>query len=1183
MKFKFSRVLSLLFAVLMITQSFFGGIIGLSAADGEGEDGSEEIVLPDDVSKLLMADRFVFKLPDADKENLLNEPVSFSGNFEDLTNQTRMQVLYNEKGRIDADSTAYLTYKLKNDSSQVLSLGTMVYFQTTGNNLCAYVLVPMVYDAATGERLDLVTSYEYKSGKYVLTDVMPTVEIPAGKEVFVAIPFVSVPDPTNYVPGLEMSSETYIKGFEPSKGVLWSNNAERTALMKDKWAMDGTTDCLQMQLFLGGNGANSAGARTYVGEFDFTITQLNAISKSEYYAYAYDPDNWGNEDAPTVGADPNPELLMNDKFSVNLPGLEKKNLLSADLNYKGVFSSLSNADKMQIIYDGKGDMNTLDTACVAYRLRNDSLETLSIGTMVYFTTGRYNLCALSLLPAVYDAESGARIDCKLSYEYNGGKYVLSDAMPTVEIPSGAEVYIVVPFTSVNDATQYVAGVAMEDDTPYVKGSKPQKGSLYSNNAERTALLAQKIAADGYADCVQVQIYLGGNGADPNGNRNYGGNFDFAVTELCAISQKDYFANYTAPEQSEKPPVGTDPDGEKYTTVSLTDSGLALAPSFDVNGNMLNVAYTRSEFASVARAFKNDGFNRVYVVTTRGGIPAASSASNQWNDPGDTRYTIADSLIVCGNTNFEFLYACKKEGLEVIAVYKPYEGGGVSKSPEADMSNSLYYEDTVGGYWTGYDAFLSAHPEMRLERKENSEEDARKNDTVTKIEAAFIIDAFSFYDWRGGKRQVAKVTSPNISEIKLYVSKNNTDYVEYEGEYTLSFTKEKRTYLDENGWNLFDKDTNCLVATIEGIEIGSEYQYMALTMADKTGRYIIPQSMIRIYNAKGEEIPSTVGTSVRYQKNTYVRPEGYIWGAEDIIRGTEPESLSYFASWGFEFDLDGNGSNSDSAYINSHVFGIARGHFEYAKGTYCEAYDEVRAHWLYEIQNLLLLGYDGIEIRLQAHSSMISDYAYYGFNEPMMEAFIEKYGYDPREEEKVSKETAYYIACLRGEYYMDFMREAESLVHSQGKVFGFHMRSAMIDTSMDAIMNTALHQCFCWAMPKIVINWREAVDLVDTITIKQNWSNNYNSEMIKELTDYAVSKNVKVWITAYTQQYTNVDEYGVQIGEANVDFFNQVALDPNVYGIQIYEWDPKGGRFQHAFGILKKELNYIPRRLTDEEN
>ena len=167
--------------------------------------------------------------------------------------------------------------------------------------------------------------------------------------------------------------------------------------------------------------------------------------------------------------------------------------------------------------------------------------------------------------------------------------------------------------------------------------------------------------------------------------------------------------------------------------------------------------------------------------------------------------------------------------------------------------------------------------------------------------------------------------------------------------------------------------------------------------------------------------------------------------------------------------------------------------------------------------------------------------------------------------------------------MDFMREAEELVHSQGKVFGFHMRSAMIDTSMDTVMNTALHKCFCWAMPKIVINWREAVDLVDTITIKQNWSNNYNSAMIKELTDYAVSKNVKVWITAYTQQYTNVDEYGVQIGEANVDFFDQVALDPNVYGIQIYEWDPKGGRFQHAFGILKKELNYIPRRLTDEEN
>jgi hypothetical protein len=165
--------------------------------------------------------------------------------------------------------------------------------------------------------------------------------------------------------------------------------------------------------------------------------------------------------------------------------------------------------------------------------------------------------------------------------------------------------------------------------------------------------------------------------------------------------------------------------------------------------------------------------------------------------------------------------------------------------------------------------------------------------------------------------------------------------------------------------------------------------------------------------------------------------------------------------------------------------------------------------------------------------------------------------------------------------MEFMRRAEEMVHSQGKTFGFHMRSAMLEDTMDGAMNTALHQMFCWAMPKIVIDWKAAVDLCDTITIKQNFSNNYRPQLIAPLTEYAKEKGVTVWITAYTQQFTNVDEYGVQIGEANVENLNNIAKDPNVYGVQIYEWDPTGARFQHAFGILKKKLNYIPRRLDEE--
>ena len=131
-------------------------------------------------------------------------------------------------------------------------------------------------------------------------------------------------------------------------------------------------------------------------------------------------------------------------------------------------------------------------------------------------------------------------------------------------------------------------------------------------------------------------------------------------------------------------MGTDEDGMKYTMVSLTDSGLEISASVDVNGNICSLPYTREDFAEVAKTFADMGIGRVYAVTSRPGIVGSSSAPNQWNDPGDNASQTGASIIQCGDPNFEFVYACHQVGLEVIAVFKPYEGGGVSKGVDADL-------------------------------------------------------------------------------------------------------------------------------------------------------------------------------------------------------------------------------------------------------------------------------------------------------------------------------------------------------------------------------------------------------------------------------------------------------------------------------------------------------------------
>ena len=262
--------------------------------------------------------------------------------------------------------------------------------------------------------------------------------------------------------------------------------------------------------------------------------------------------------------------------------------------------------------------------------------------------------------------------------------------------------------------------------------------------------------------------------------------------------------------------------------------------------------------------------------------------------------------------------------------------------------------------------------------------------------------------------------------------------------------------------------------------------------------------------------------------------------------------------------------------------MARGHFKYAKGTLCEVYPEVRQAWLDEIQSYLMMGYDGIEIRLQNHSFMLSDYAYYGFNEPIIQKYIELYGEDPSLSDTVSKETAYRIALIRGDAFMEFFEAAAEMTHAAGKIFGFHMRSGMQNPSMDAVMQTTLHKCFDLSMPKIVIrDWKAAIDLCDTITIKECFANDYSPTLNQQITEYAQSKGVKVWVTAYTQQAAYLDENGVQVGECNSVFFNAVGKDENVDGIQLYEWDPTGVRFKYAFDKIKNEQNYKPREVRDE--
>jgi len=59
-----------------------------------------------------------------------------------------------------------------------------------------------------------------------------------------------------------------------------------------------------------------------------------------------------------------------------------------------------------------------------------------------------------------------------------------------------------------------------------------------------------------------------------------------------------------------------------------------------------------------------------------------------------------------------------------------------------------------------------------------------------------------------------------------------------------------------------------------------------------------------------------------------------------------------------------------------------------------------------------MGFDGIDFRLQNHSGMVTDYVNYGYNEPIIKRYKEKYGVDILKAEAEPLK----IMEIRGEYF-----------------------------------------------------------------------------------------------------------------------------------------------------------------------
>jgi len=571
----------------------------------------------------------------------------------------------------------------------------------------------------------------------------------------------------------------------------------------------------------------------------------------------------------------------------------------------------------------------------------------------------------------------------------------------------------------------------------------------------------------------------------------------------------------------------------------TRKGKAIAPVIDIQPQLRRMHDVDSVRAEI-QAIKKLGFDRVYMVLCNPGYPAFS-------DPGivpvpldkKTGNRTLESILKLGDPNWVYLNEAKKAGLQAWAIIKPYESGTGSTIPHgAKAPMSLAQIETIGGQHVYFDNLLSKKPELRVMRKPLPDSIlARLNEPVQELEIAFCLDAFTnktaadqFFKYEG-----IKDSEVEIPEIGLWTSRENGQYQKLEDGFKVQTKIEQRSVSDGNN-NLISSAKRHLVISIKGLNITKEYPYMAVTL-EKGGRfYTIPYSMIKAYSGSGE-IPVTISLHSRAtmsaveQNNPYRERE---WGLEKhpVMGDVAKKS---FADWGFEFEWHGAGFWGDG-WMNNPVYGIARGKRTHMKGTLCEAYPEVRNYWLDQVKRAVDMGFDGVDIRLQNHSGMVTDYTNYGYNEPIVKKYRELYGVDILKE----KADPLKIMKIRGDYFYSFLVEAAAVIHRKGKKIQVHLRHA----HEAPLLSDDFNELGFWAMPKILLDWKKIVDLADEITLKHYYHNNYRTVLGSQIKQYAKRQNKRVWVHAYIQQGK----------ELNTGFFREVEKDDLIGGILLYEFE-----------------------------
>ena len=407
-----------------------------------------------------------------------------------------------------------------------------------------------------------------------------------------------------------------------------------------------------------------------------------------------------------------------------------------------------------------------------------------------------------------------------------------------------------------------------------------------------------------------------------------------------------------------------------------------------------VPVTVEHIDDMMRSFRDLGIRRVswaYYADERGGhVVPFDPASDLPSVKGFTRYV--QTYRSLGNPLRAAVEAGHRHGIEVYAYFKPYEtGGGLSYpdgSPEARAYGKL---PKVGGQLVWFDPFVVDHPDLRIQRRTD---DVR--DDLDRCPICTIVL----------RKTDAAPTRIGRQNLQIWVSETNYRYQRLNADFTLEETVEAaaQDVVDLQRNTLTSKGDPVRTLTLSGLNLTQACVLVTTDFTDGEADFgNTAIDMMRVYDGQDREL----------------------LGVYSNGSGIYNSAAIDFRNWGLMYD-HGYGCRASSLdNCNSEgrdgLIAFARGRSAYLDGALCETHPQVQAFWLDCLRAMVDAGVDGVDFRIENHSTMTDFTEDYGYNQVILDQLADPRHPDQRE-----------IAKVRGDAYTEFLRRSKELLARHGR-------------------------------------------------------------------------------------------------------------------------------------------------------